>query len=259
MTAKASSASLIVPCFNHQATLARAVESGLRQAALHEIVIVDDHSTDDSLGVARELAASDRRILVMQTEDNIGPGGARNAGVRAACGSHVSFLDADDELLGDFLEEALDLMAAQLEMLVVKPEEEFFDPVKGYILPRFDPRHQAAVLSSVHGLVMDRAIFARMGGFPEASVFRGLFGGEDVAFMRAVIKYLQPIGRIDHPCYRVWSSAGSHVDRFLANTRLSGDSFEFLDLHPDQLPEGLLPRAIDDYLAQVALRVEAQA
>jgi glycosyltransferase involved in cell wall biosynthesis len=246
-----ASVSLIIPCFNHAGNLARAIASGLAQSALHEIIVVDDHSTDASSDLARELAAGDTRIRLMQTERNIGAGGARNAGVRAACGSHVSFLDADDELLGDFFQEALDLMAAQPEMLVVKPEEEFFDPVKGYILPSFDPRHQAAVLSSVHGLVMDRASFERMGGFPEAPVFRGPFAGEDVALMAAVIKYLQPIGRIDRPCYRVWSQAGSHVDKFLANTRLTEGGFEFVSLHADQQPGGALESAVEAYLDNV--------
>lgn len=247
--------SLIIPCFNHAVTLARAVASGLNQGGLREIIIVDDHSADASPDLARALAAGNERIRTMRTERNIGPGGARNAGVQAARGSHVSFLDADDELMGDFLAEALAMMAARPDMRAVKPEEEFIDPVKGYILPVFDPRHQASVLSSVHGLVMERDSFLRLGGFPEDPVFRGPFGGEDVAFMQAVIAHFQPLGCIARPCYRVWSQAGSHVDRFLANTRLKGDSFEFVRLHPDQAPEGPLAGAMQRFLSETARRL----
>lgn len=250
-----ASVSLIIPCHNHSATLARAVGSALAQSFLHEICIVDDCSSDDSLNVAKQLAASDSRIKVLQTERNLGPGGARNAGVQVSVGDCVSFLDADDELVGDFIGEALSLLQAEPTMRVVKSEMEFFDPVKGYILPALDPRHSSAILSSSCGMLMRRQSFLRMGGFPEDQAFRGPMGGEDVAFMQAVIKHFQPIGRLERPGYRVWSFAGSHLDKFLSTTRLKGDSFEFVNLHPDQALDGPIARAMDGYLSAVALRV----
>lgn len=250
-----ASVSLIIPCHDHAGTLARAVASGLAQSALEEIVIVDDCSTDDSLATARQLAKENARIRVVQTPTNMGPGGARNAGVRAASGDYVSFLDADDELIGDLFGEALTMLAGRPEMRAVKGEMEFFDPVKGYILPEFDPRHKAAVLSSSCGMVVERELFLRIGGFPEDPAFRGPLGGEDVAFMEAVVRHFQPIGRIDRPCYRVWSHPGSHVDRFLAHTRLKDSGFEFVSVHPDQETDGLLARAVTNYLAQAADRI----
>jgi len=252
--------SLVLPCYNHAATLARAVASCIPQKGLTEILIVDDHSTDESLEVASALAVKDHRIRVVQTERNLGPGGARNAGVREARGTHVSFLDTDDELLGgSFLDDALAMMADDPEMRVVKGEMEFFDPIKGYVLQSFDPRYPSVVLSSSCGMVMDRSAFLQIGGFSEDPVFRGPHGGEDVAFMEVLIRYLQPIGRIGRPCYRVWSQAGSHLDKFLANTRLKGSSFEFVRLHPDQLPEGPLAQGIDAYLKAAAGRLSGSA
>jgi len=243
--------SLIIPSYNHAETLTRAVVSGLAQSALKEVIVVDDHSADDSLKIAQELAKKDVRVRVIQTPINIGPGGARNAGVRAASGNYICFLDADDELLAGFFDEALAMLATQEGMRVIKGEMEFFDPVKGYILPIFDPRHKSAVLSSACGMVMERGLFLSISGFPEDHVFRGPSGGEDVAFMQAVMEHCQPIGRIDRPCYKVWSQAGSHVDRFLASTRLKGESFEFVFIHPDQTPDGLLAQAIKKYLSLV--------
>jgi glycosyltransferase involved in cell wall biosynthesis len=249
--------SLILPCYNHAALLERAVASCHAQRGLMEILIVDDHSVDRSLEIAHKLAAVDDRVRVLQTDRNLGPGGARNAGVRAARGSHVSFLDTDDELIGTFFGDALDLMVEHPPMLAVKGEMEFFDPIKGYVLPEFDPRYGGVALSSSCGMVIDRGTFLRLGGFPEDPIFRGPLGGEDVAFMEAVIKYAQPIGRIERPCYRVWSQAGSHVDKFLANTRLKGANFEFIHLHPDQTPEGRLAQALKAYHVAVATRVAA--
>lgn len=249
------SVSVIIPCFNHARTLKRAVASVLKQTHLAEIIIVEDHSTDDSLHEAMHLANIDQRIRVTQTTTNIGPGGARNQGVELAKGSHICFLDADDELLGDFFGRIPELQANQPEMRVVKGEMEYFDPVKGYILPSFDTRYRSVVLSSSCGMVLERTAFLVIGGFPEDPVFRGPFGGEDVAFMQAVIAHLQPIGRLEQACYKVWSNAGSHVDKFLANTRIKGDIFEFVTLHTDQQSEGQLAKSISGYLLAVDQRM----
>jgi glycosyltransferase involved in cell wall biosynthesis len=250
-------ASIVIPCFNQAGTLVRAVRSAQQQSQLAEIIIVDDHSTDTSFDIARQLVTADSRIKAVQTTSNMGPGGARNTGVRCASGSHVCFLDADDELLGDFFQDAFDLIASQSEMHIVKGEMEFFDPIKGYILPTFDPRHPSVVLSSSCGMVMPRDIFLRIGGFPENRLFRGPFGGEDVAFMQAVMAHFQPIGRVDRACYRVWSKPGSHLDQFLANTRLTGESFEFVTAHTDQEPNSPLRMALDEYLRQVTVNMAA--
>lgn len=247
--------SLVVPCHNHAATLPRALASALQQSGLLEVIVVNDRSTDDTLDVLGDWVRSDKRIRAVHLETNVGPGAARNVGVAVAQGSYVSFLDADDEFLGDFFGKALEIFESNSGIRTVKPDEEFFDPIKGGILPPYDPRHQAAVLSSVHGLILDREVFLRIGGFPEDRAFRGTFGGEDVAFMQALIEHCQPIARIGMPCYRVWSQSGAHVDRFLANTRLRGDSFEFVQLHSDQEPNGLVATALSEYLTEVRRRL----
>jgi len=224
---------------------------------LVELIIVDDCSTDNSYAEAKRIASGNDRIRVLKTPVNSGPGAARNMAAERAMGSHLSFLDADDELLEDYFTEALDLLAAHPEMSAIKTDEEFFDPVKGYILPSFDPRYQAAVLSSVPGLVIDKFAFNLIGGFPVDPIFRGPFGGEDVAFMQALMAHFQPLGRIGRACYRVWSQAGSHVDTFLANTRLTKDGFEFVHLHPDQQPEGPLAKGLAVYLDKVEKTIKA--
>src|SRR5215510_378584 len=88
--------SVIVPALNRERFLGDAVRSVLQQSYSDlEVVIVDDGSTDGTYEVAQICASSDNRVRVLRTP-NRGPASARNAGLHAATGEYVSFLDSDD-------------------------------------------------------------------------------------------------------------------------------------------------------------------
>ena len=220
--------SIIIPCFNQAATLERAIASALRQSGVTEVIVVDDASSDATAEVARIERVRDSRVLLCSQEFNRGPGAARNRGVAQATGDLIGFLDADDELMGEFVETAVQAFMQTPALIVVKCEMEFFDPIRGYILPEADPRHQAAILSSACGMLMRKTHFCTVGGFSEDPIFRGPEGGEDVAFMQVLMKHFQPIARIEKPGYKVWSRTSSHLNLFLSKTRLTGEqTFEF--------------------------------
>jgi glycosyltransferase involved in cell wall biosynthesis len=84
---------VVVPAYNAAAFVRRAVDSVLSQTwADRELLVVDDGSTDGTLGV---LAGYGERVRVL-TQANAGPAAARNHGLRAARGRYVAYLDADD-------------------------------------------------------------------------------------------------------------------------------------------------------------------
>ena len=85
--------SCILPVYNGAAHLRDALESVLaQQYAPIEIVAVDDGSTDESPAI---LAACGSRVRVIR-QPNGGPAAARNAGIHAARGELIAFLDQDD-------------------------------------------------------------------------------------------------------------------------------------------------------------------
>jgi glycosyltransferase involved in cell wall biosynthesis len=90
----------IIPVYNRPRLLCRAVESVLGQTYRPvEIIIVDDGSTDDTPEQARALAAQHPDIIRVVSQENRGPGGARESGRLLARGEFVQYLDSDDFLL----------------------------------------------------------------------------------------------------------------------------------------------------------------
>src|SRR4051812_13363444 len=85
---------VIIPTYNYAAYIAEAIASVQAQTyPVHEIIVVDDGSTDDTQVVLNGI--DDRRLINIRTK-NSGVSAARNTGLEAATGDYLSFLDADD-------------------------------------------------------------------------------------------------------------------------------------------------------------------
>jgi GT2 family glycosyltransferase len=104
--------SVVMPAYNAARFLAEAVESVLRQTFSDlELLIVDDGSLDDTLAIARRLAALDARLNVVATA-NGGPAAARNAALRIARGDFIALLDSDDVIDQQYLSKQLAVLRA---------------------------------------------------------------------------------------------------------------------------------------------------
>ena len=88
--------SVIVPVYNIKDYIKASAESVLNQGFKNlELILVDDGSTDASGDICDELALADDRVKVIH-KPNGGLSDARNAGIHAATGEYISFLDGDD-------------------------------------------------------------------------------------------------------------------------------------------------------------------
>lgn len=94
--------SVIVPAFNAASTLGAAIRSILSQTQADlEVIVVDDGSTDATGAIVERI--TDPRVRLIAQSNN-GPSAARNAGIKAARGAYLSFLDSDDLWLPRYLE-----------------------------------------------------------------------------------------------------------------------------------------------------------
>lgn len=100
MTAPGILLSVVVPTYNYGHLLGRVLDSVLNQLNDEcELVVIDDGSTDGTPKLLESIAAGHPSGFHWLRQDNAGAAAARNTGLRASRGSHVLFLDADDELL----------------------------------------------------------------------------------------------------------------------------------------------------------------
>lgn len=96
--------SVIVPVFNGAPYLSRCIDSILNQTYTNlQVLIIDDGSEDDSLEIAREYEAEDKRIRVFHQE-NQGVSSARNKGIQNADGDYLVFIDGDDHIADNMIE-----------------------------------------------------------------------------------------------------------------------------------------------------------
>ena len=98
--------SIIVPVHNAASSLHRALRSVLSQTLTdYELILVDDCSADESIGILTKYCELDERVRLFSTSRNSGPGAARNVGLKNARGRYIAFLDADDFWLRNKLEQ----------------------------------------------------------------------------------------------------------------------------------------------------------
>lgn len=94
------SLTLVVPCYNEESTLVACIEKVLELQSSRltlEIIIVDDHSTDNSLEIANKIAEQHSQVRVLHHEVNKGKGAALRTGFQYATGDFVGVQDADLE------------------------------------------------------------------------------------------------------------------------------------------------------------------
>jgi glycosyltransferase involved in cell wall biosynthesis len=128
--------SVIIPTRNRAAMLREAIESVRAQTyAAWELIVIDDGSTDETPQVVEALARGDARIRVMRQAQR-GVSAARNAGIRAARGRYVAFLDDDDLFLPPKL-------AAQVDALER-------DPTLGFVYSQTEWVDRAGTRLSLH-------------------------------------------------------------------------------------------------------------
>ena len=105
--------SVVLPVFNGEQFVLQAINSVLCQSYKNlELIIIDDHSTDNTISVCKGI--QDPRIRIFSFSENSGgPAKGRNLGVQSSIGEFIAFIDADDIWAPEKLSIQLEIIAKQ--------------------------------------------------------------------------------------------------------------------------------------------------
>ncbi|EAL1632542.1 beta-1,3 galactosyltransferase [Campylobacter jejuni] len=106
-----SQISIILPTYNVEKYIARALESCINQTFKDiEIIVVDDCGNDKSIDIAKEYVSKDDRIKIIHNEENLKLLRARYEGAKVATSPYIMFLDSDDYLELNACEECIKIL-----------------------------------------------------------------------------------------------------------------------------------------------------
>lgn len=114
--------SLIIPVYNCEKYLDRALKSAQNQSHRNiQIIVIDDGSTDDTSRICERFQKADPRFLIIH-KDNGGVSSARNVGIKNAKGDYILFMDGDDVIRKDYIEIML-INAVKYDVYIVTCNE----------------------------------------------------------------------------------------------------------------------------------------
>lgn len=167
--------SVILPSYNVAEYIAEALDSVLRQTFTDFEVIVVNDGSPDTKEFERALAPYLDRINYIRHEENRGVSAARNAGIRAARGRYLAFLDPDDLWEPEYLQVQVGIMESDPKIDVLYPNAIIFGPVaeNGKTYMELSPSEGNVTIESI--IRQECTVIASVTARPEAFERTGLF------------------------------------------------------------------------------------
>ncbi len=258
--------SVIIPCYNAAPWLPQMLASLAAQTLPpHQVIVIDDGSTDESQQI---ISASPLPITLLQTPQ-VGPALARNAGIAAATGDWVAFLDADDWWLPDHLERIKALVTESKDVVYLAAAQHFSINVNRIVSQSDSPFEQPQTqldaatylrlyrqygLLEMSTMAVKRQRLIEIGGFdPE------MRGAEDLELMlRVVLGQTWCYDPIPSSVYRC-NNPESHSRKFVSSAALTAKFRAFVRHQAAyDLPQSLLQGIAQTMVSKAIMHCEPE-
>ena len=226
--------SIIVPCYNHGIYLPESIESIINQTySSWEIIIVNDGSKDNTEEIANQLIETylDKPIKLIN-QKNQGVAIARETGIKESSGRFILFLDADDLIHPQFLEETVAILLEQAEVGFVYVDVQYFG-VKTELVKYddFNPRQFLYANQATVSSLFRKELYDLIGGFKQEMDF----AWEDWEFWISIIEEGWQGFHLAKPyLYYRQHETGSRQNRLNSNPLFPRvQKAKIIALHPD--------------------------
>jgi len=186
--------SIILPVYNRQAYIQRAIDSVINQSYKEwELITIDDGSEDASASVLQSYTAQSPRIrTIYQTHQSLSA--ARNNGIKNSKGDFITFLDSDDEYKEDHLK-------LRIKFLNQNPDIDFLHGGVQIIGDEFVPdKYDRTKLIHLSACTIGATFFGRKKVFTELGGFKQIPYSEDSEFLERVINHYK-VSKVNFPTY----------------------------------------------------------
>jgi glycosyltransferase involved in cell wall biosynthesis len=186
--------SIILPTFNREKLLPRAIESVLRQTFTDwELMIIDDGSSDNTFVVVNSYLEKFGNIRYMK-HSNRRPPLSQNVGLLASAGDFIAFLGSDDEYKPTYIEERVNFLKENQQIDMIHGGVEIIG--HPYVKDKNDLSREIHLSECVVGGTFfgKRSMFLELGGFNDLKY------SDDSDFFERAVKYYR-IAKVDFPTY----------------------------------------------------------
>lgn len=227
MRSTMSKVSVIMPIYNAEKYLDKAIESVLSQTYVDfELLLINDASTDSSKEICREYSEKDRRIVLLENNsENHGPGPTRNIGLDYATGEYIYFMDADDWIDQRLLECAVKRMRetkADLVQFGIACEWNDGNEANQYYWKGKDLLTKDEIQRDFLSFWKNSGKYIVMHLFRHDTVktirFESIINGEDICFIMDVLCKVEKIAYISESFYHYRYVEGSTSHQWVENT-----------------------------------------
>ncbi|MGN0557411.1 MAG: glycosyltransferase family 2 protein [Acutalibacteraceae bacterium] len=230
--------SVIVPVYNTEKYLGKCVDSILSQSyADIELILINDGSSDRSGEICDSYAEKDSRVAVIH-QPNSGVSAARNAGISAATGEFLMFVDSDDCIERDYIEalaaqvdDETDIVISNFDQLC-DGEEELRPTYKMIPADRAVTDRESFFADCTDSLIYTYTVWAKL--YRKSAIgevrFSDLAFSEDAQFIRNVFVHVRKAKLLARGGYVYFINAGSATaDRSKLRRKLWGSFYMLYD------------------------------
>ena len=190
--------SVVIPLYNKEKYVAQTLKSVVGQTYQNfEIIVVNDCSTDNSLGVVQ--AIDDSRIKIIEHSENKGVSKSRNTGIKTATHHYIAFLDADDQWDSTYLETIRNLVKEYPDesvfathyrenyigkSIVPKSKLSKKQKKKSFVISEFFKLNVGRLVITQSCIVISKRVFEKVGFYDE-----NITNAEDIDFYIRCFSY----------------------------------------------------------------------
>ena len=213
--------SVIIPVYNAENFIKTTLDSLINQSfILFEVIMINDGSTDNSIAKINKIIKGDSRFKLI-SQENSGPGAARNYGISLAKTDYISFIDSDDYFEKDFLKNmyntAIDQNAdivvcdfdkVTTEGIIIKEYKHYYNNSIGNIEAFIDIMQSNNLTSLSQNKIFKRILFN------DVSYPTGIVINEDVATIYRLILKANKIAFLNQKLFHYVQMPGSSMNNF---------------------------------------------